>query len=52
MISQDMLVDWLAVLLGLFNGNQEVKYVKAVVMVNFTPKNLKLPSWWAPDDGG
>ena len=43
MVSQDMLVDWLAILLDLFHGNREVEYVKGVVMMNFTLTNLKLP---------
>jgi len=33
-----VLVDWLAILLDIFNGNQEVKYVKGVVMMNFIPQ--------------
>jgi len=38
MVSQDVLVDWLAILSDLFNGNREVKYVKGVVMMKFIPQ--------------
>jgi len=38
MLSRDVLVVWLAILLDLFNGNQEVEYVKGVVMVKVIPQ--------------
>jgi len=38
MFSQEVLVVWLAVLLDLFNGNQEVEYVKGMVMVKVIPQ--------------
>jgi len=38
MFSRDMLVVWLAILLGLFNGNQEVEYVKGVVIMKVIPQ--------------
>jgi len=41
--SQDVLVDWLAVLSDLFNGNREVEYVKGVVMMKVIPQISNSP---------
>jgi len=38
MLSREVLVVWLAILSGLFNGNREVEYVKGVVMVKVIPQ--------------
>ena len=38
MLSQEVLVVWLAILLDLFNGNREVEYIKGVVMVKVIPQ--------------